>query len=276
MQAARDLEADIPEEPLRGFAFLIDGIMPTTFHVLARFGRWEQILAEPDYPEWRLMSRVVRAYARSVACSALGRTEQARQELAEFERRAALVPEDWLVMQNKAHDVLPIARAMANGELLFREGRREEAYAVLREGVAMEDRLVYDEPPGWMLPVRHALGALMMADERYAECEAIYREDLARNRENMWALTGLRLALAAQGKTEEAVRPARAWRRRWPTRPCGPVRPASASLERQVGAAGPRRPPQNAKGTFRCPASSTSPTAARAPAATWTSRSHAR
>ena len=56
-----------------------------------------------------------------------------------------------------------------------------------------------------MLPVRHALGALMMADERYAECEAIYREDLARNRENMWGLTGLRLALEAQGKRREAV-----------------------------------------------------------------------
>lgn len=205
IRAARDLEAEMPEAPLREFASLIDGIMPTTFHVLARFGRWEQILEEPDYPEWRPMSRAVRAYARSVACSALGRTEQARAEMAEFERRAALVPEDWYVMQNRVTDVLPIARAVVEGELLFREGRREEAFARLREGVAIEDRLVYDEPPGWMLPVRHALGALMMADARYAECEQIYREDLARNRENLWALTGLRLALEAQGKHAEAI-----------------------------------------------------------------------
>jgi tetratricopeptide (TPR) repeat protein len=205
MKAARDLEADIPEEPLRAYASLIDGIMPTTFHVLARFGRWEEILREPDYPEWRLMSRLVRSYARSVACSALGRTKQARVELEEFERRAAEVPADWMVMQNKSSDLVPIARAIATGELLFRESRREEAYAILREGVAMEDRLVYDEPPGWMLPVRHTLGALMMADERYAECEAIYRQDLAQHRENMWGLTGLSLALKAQGKTSEAV-----------------------------------------------------------------------
>jgi tetratricopeptide (TPR) repeat protein len=205
IRAARDLEAEMPEAPLREFAGLIDGIMPTTFHVLARFGRWEQILEEPDYPEWRFMSRAVRSYARSVACSALGRTEQARAEMAEFERRAALVPEDWYVMQNRVTDVLPIARAVVEGELLFREGRREEAYARLREGVAIEDRLVYDEPPGWMLPVRHALGALMMADARYAECEQVYREDLARNRENLWALTGLRLALEAQGKHAEAT-----------------------------------------------------------------------
>lgn len=205
LRAARDLEADMPQAPLREFAGLIEGIMPTNFHVLIRFGRWEQVLAEPDYPEWRSMSRAVRSYARSVACSALGRTEQARAEMAEFERRAALVPDEWFVMQNRVTDVLPIARAMIEGELLFREGRREEAFAKLREGVAAEDRLVYDEPPGWMLPVRHALGALMMSDGRYAECEAVYREDLARNRENMWALTGLRLALDAQGKTDEAA-----------------------------------------------------------------------
>jgi tetratricopeptide (TPR) repeat protein len=209
LQAARDLEAEMPEEPLREYAGLIDGIMPTNLHVLIRFGRWEQILEEPDYPEWRLMSRAVWAYARSIACSALGKTAQARQEMAEFERRAAAVPADWLVMNNKASDLLPIARAMVQGELLFREGRRDEAYAILREGVALEDNLVYDEPPGWMLPVRHALGALMMADGRYAECEAVYREDLARNRENMWALTGLRLALAAQGKTGDAERAGR-------------------------------------------------------------------
>ena len=205
LRAARDLERDMPEAPLRDFAGLIDGIMPTNFHVLIRFGRWEQILQEPDYPEWRFMSRAVRSYARSVACSALGRTEQARREMAEFERRAALVPDEWFVMQNRVTDVLPIARAMVEGELLFREGRRDEAFAKLRAGIAAEDRLVYDEPPGWMLPVRHALGALMMADGRYAECEAVYREDLAKNRENMWALTGLRLALEKQGRADEAA-----------------------------------------------------------------------
>jgi hypothetical protein len=93
---------------------------------------------------------------------------------------------------------------MINGELLFREDKLDEAYAVLREGVAYEDALVYDEPPGWMLPVRHALGALLMADERHAEAEAVYLEDLRRNRDNGWSLTGLQLALWAQGRDGEA------------------------------------------------------------------------
>lgn len=204
LRAARDLEADMPQRPLREFAGLIDGVMPTVFHALIRFGRWEQILQEPDYPEWRPVSRAVRAYARSIACSALGRTEQARAEMAEFEARVAEVPDGWYIVQNKVSDVLPIARAMIQGELLFREGRRDEAFEILRRGVAAEDRLVYDEPPGWMLPIRHALGALLTADGRYEEAEAVYREDLKRNRDNAWALTGLRRALIALGRTEEA------------------------------------------------------------------------
>jgi tetratricopeptide (TPR) repeat protein len=204
IRAARDLEAEIPEQALRDWAGLIEGIMAANFHVLIRFGKWDEILEEPDYPEWRVVSRAVRRYARSIAFSALGRTDEARAELGAFESAMAEVPEEWWIFNNRVSDVLPIARAMINGELLFREGKRDEAFAILHEGVAFEDALVYDEPPGWMLPVRHALGALLMADERYAEAEAVYREDLRRNRDNGWSLTGLQLALQAQDRGEEA------------------------------------------------------------------------
>lgn len=204
IQAARDLEAEMPEEVVRAYSGLIEGIMPATFHVMIRFGKWKEILEEPDYPEWRLVSRAVRRYARSIANSALGQTEQARVELQAYETAIAEVPDEWWIFNNRVDGVLPIASAMVNGELLFREGKRDEAFAILREGVAVEDALVYDEPPGWMLPVRHALGALLMADERYTEAEAVYREDLRRNRDNGWALTGLQLALKAQKRDQEA------------------------------------------------------------------------
>lgn len=204
IKAARDLETEMPKEPLREFAGFVEGIMPTNFHVMIRFGKWEKILEEPGYEDYRLVSRAVRLYARSIACSALGRTEQARAEMQAFEAAMAEVPADWYVFNNKVDTVLPIARAMIEGELLFREGKQDEAFAVLRKGVEAEDALVYDEPPGWMLPVRHALGALLMSAERYEEAEQVYREDLERNRNNGWGLLGLQLALEAQGKRDEA------------------------------------------------------------------------
>ncbi|MDQ8185704.1 hypothetical protein [Pelagicoccus sp. SDUM812002] len=206
MTAARDLEREVPEPALKELAFLIEGIMPTTFHVMIRFGKWEEILEQPAYPDYRLVSNAVRHYARSIANSALSRTQEARSEMAAFDEAMTAVPEEWYIFNNPVANVLPIAKAMIEGELLYREGKHDEAFAILRKGIAAEDALVYDEPPGWMLPVRHALGALLMEQKRYAEAEDVYREDLARNRDNGWALLGLQNALRAQKKnTGEAI-----------------------------------------------------------------------
>lgn len=204
IKAARDLEAEMPEEALKAYAGLIEGIMPSTLHVMIRFGKWQEILQEPQYPEYRLVSRAVWHYARSIAHSALGNTEDARKELVAFKQAAAEIPDEWYIFNNKVSTVMPIAHAMIEGELLYREGKTDEAFAILRKGIEAEDALVYDEPPGWMLPVRHALGALLMGDGRAAEAEQVYRDDLERNRDNGWALIGLQAALNAQGKTREA------------------------------------------------------------------------
>lgn len=68
----------------------------------------------------------------------------------------------------------------------------------------MEENLSYDEPPGWMQPVRHALGALLLANGRAEEAEQVYRQDLVRHPNNAWALLGLQQALTKQGKTEQS------------------------------------------------------------------------
>lgn len=204
MKAARDLESDIPESFLRDMPQFADGFMPVTYHVMIRFGKWDDILAEPAPPEFRHISRTMRHYARGVALSALGRTDEARLELDAFESEAALIPEDWMVGQNKAADVIAVARQMLIGELAYREGRHDEAFAALTQGVVLEEALVYDEPPGWMQPVRHAQGALLMGAGRAAEAEQIYRADLARNQGNGWAMLGLEQSLRVQGKTQDA------------------------------------------------------------------------
>uniref|UniRef100_UPI001CC11361 hypothetical protein n=1 Tax=Pseudomonas sp. BF-RE-03 TaxID=2832359 RepID=UPI001CC11361 len=39
-------------------------------------------------------------------------------------------------------------------------------FAHLREAQSLDDNLPYDEPWGWMQPVRHALGALLLEQDR--------------------------------------------------------------------------------------------------------------
>lgn len=203
LRAARDLEAEIPAQAVREFAFVIEGLVSTSRHVMIRFGKWDQILVQPAPPADQPVSTAVHHYSRGVALAALGRPEEARTELALFDAAAARIPEGWFLMQNTIADILPVARCMLVGEILFREGQYDESFAMLRQGIAYEDALVYDEPPGWMIPVRHALGALLMDNGRYADAELVYREDLARNRNNGWSLLGLTLALEKQGKSAE-------------------------------------------------------------------------
>ena len=231
MKAARDLERDIPKDFLHGFPQFADGFMPTPYHIMIRFGKWNEILAEPEPESFRHISRTMRHYARGVAYSALGKTDEARNELVAFEREAAAIPQDWQVGQNKAHDVVAVARQMLIGELAYREAiahrgdsdshagdaHLDEAFTALRKGIELEDALKYDEPPGWMQPVRHALGALLMGVGRAEEAEKVYREDLAIYRNNGWALLGLQQSLEAQNKDDQAERVhnqlAKAWTR---------------------------------------------------------------
>jgi tetratricopeptide (TPR) repeat protein len=217
LDAARRIEREVPESFVREFAPQADGLTPVALHALVRFGRWEDVLAEPAPAEFRLASIALRHWARSVALAALGRPDEARDELRALDAAAARVPNDWYVGVNPAASVLQLARTMALGEILYREGRARDAFATLRDAVRQEEALAYDEPPGWMHPVRHALGALLLRAGRVAEAERVYRDDLARHPHNGWALTGLEQALRAQGKggdaREVAAQVAAAWAR---------------------------------------------------------------
>lgn len=217
MEAARRLEREAPQSFLREFAPAADGLTPVALHVMVRFGKWEDILKEPEAQEHRKISRITRRYARCIALSALGRTSEARDELAAYDEMAKTIGEEWFVGNNPAADVLPIARLMMEGEMLYRDGQRDEAFAKLHAAVEKEEALNYDEPPGWMQPVRHALGALLMENGRAEEAEAVYRADLERHPGNGWSLLGLRESLEAQGEDAEArevaAQLAKAWKR---------------------------------------------------------------
>src|SRR3954464_7439781 len=93
--------------------------------------------------------------------------------------------------------LLGVAEAMLNGELEYRKGNHDAAFAHLRRAVELSDTLPYDEPWGWMQPARHALGALLLEQGRVEEAEAVYRSDLGldgklsracQHPDNLWSL----------------------------------------------------------------------------------------
>lgn len=239
IDAAQKLEQTIPEDFLKNYVELADGLMPTALHVMLRFGRWADVLNVAEPPPWRLVSRAERHFARSIAYSALGQLAAAQAELEQLEAVAAELTETWKVGNNDARAVLKIARTMAAGELAFRQGDHDRAFVLLRSAVVLEESLNYDEPPGWMQPVRHALGALLLADGKAAEAEVVYQADLERHPQNAWSLLGLQQALRAQAKTGEAEALAEAVAQAWAQADVAPV----ASCYCHPDARSPSAPP---------------------------------
>ncbi|MFJ9543227.1 hypothetical protein ACIRPX_39150 [Streptomyces sp. NPDC101225] len=219
IDTVRRLEASVPEDLLRvdspPMADWLEGFLAMRVHVLIRFGRWDDILALPLPADAQLYctTTAMLHYARGVALAATGRIEAARTERGLFRAAAARVPESRMLFNNTCADLLEIAAAMLEGELEYRRGNHDAAFAALRRSIELDDALPYDEPWGWMQPTRHAYGALLLEQGLVAEAEAVYRADLGlddtlpRARQhpaNVWSLHGFHECLVRLGKEGEA------------------------------------------------------------------------
>ncbi|HTR84978.1 MAG TPA: hypothetical protein VMI56_10905 [Reyranella sp.] len=183
-------------------------------HVLVRFGRWHEIIAEPPpgdpavYPVTHAMDH----YARGIAYATLKDEAAADRERALFRDAVARLPAERRFLSNPAHNTLAVGEAMLDGEVEYHRGNHDKAFAHLREAVARDDNLNYTEPWAWMHPPRHALAALLMEQGHHGEAEAVYRDDLGlsgriqrctQHPDNVWSLHGLVECLQRRGETQE-------------------------------------------------------------------------
>jgi tetratricopeptide (TPR) repeat protein len=204
IEAARAMVAGVPADFIRDYAPIVDGYLPFIPEVLMRFGKWDEVLAEPAPPQEMPLATALWRFTRAVSLTALGKEAEASAERQVFLQAAAKVPKDATFGQNPASSLLSIATNLLDGERAAKRGDFDAAVKLLRAAVATEDGLRYDEPPDWIQPVRHTLGAVLLRAHRFAEAEAIYREDLARYPENGWSLFGLGRALRLEKKDSEA------------------------------------------------------------------------
>lgn len=204
-EALREMIAEMPEEFLAALAPIVDGFLASPYEVHLRFGRWEDMLKEPEPKEIFPLARALWRFARGVSLAALGRTKEAREEQKKFEEARAKVPKDATFGNNSSAELLAVAEKHLEGEILYREGKEAESFTTLREAVKREDALRYNEPPDWIQPTRHTLGAALLRSGRNAEAEEVYKEDLKRWPNNGWSLFGLSKSLTLQGKKPEAA-----------------------------------------------------------------------
>ncbi|MGD9525267.1 hypothetical protein [Pseudonocardia sp.] len=224
MEAARTMLETIPDELVRvqspPMADWIEAYMSVRTHVLVRFGRWQELIDDPlpEDVDLYCVTTAMNYYGKGVAHAALKQHAEAAEAQRLYEEAVAKVPPTRHLHVVQCLPILAVGSEMLAGEIEYQKGNHEVAFDRLRRAVALEDALAYDEPWGWMMPSRHALGALLLEQGHVEEaCEA-YEADLGlndsviranRHPNNVWALLGLHECYVRLGRTTEAnmIRP---------------------------------------------------------------------
>jgi len=205
IESARQLASKIDDDTLKNLP-LTAGFRMVSYYALTRFGRWDEMLNEPEPPAFSAVLRAVWHYARGLSFVAKNQIPAAEQELR---RLIALTSDpsmkESLFSPNVAAAIVAPAPAVLAGEIAAARGDYDLAISQLDRAVRLEESLVYTEPAEFHFPPRLALGAILLQAGRVAEAETVYWEDLRRNRENGWALFGLLQALRAQNRTADAA-----------------------------------------------------------------------
>src|ERR1700682_5264222 len=220
LQAADELAGQLTEELLSiespPMADWLEAFVPLRIHVLVRFGRWDELTAQPlpDDLDVYCSTAATIHYGRGVAHAAKGLLSQARAERQAFTNADARIPDTRYLFNNTARDILAVAQEMLDGEITYREGRFDDAFAHLRRAIELDDSLPYDEPWGWMSPTRHALGALLLEQGHLEKAAEVYAADLGlvptlsrpcQHPGNVWSLHGYHECLKRLGRNDEAA-----------------------------------------------------------------------
>lgn len=219
MEAVHDMHDTIPDALVEiespPMADWLEGYKSIGTHALVRFGRWQELIEAPlpENPALFCMTAAMNYYGKGVAHAALKQHDEATAAQRLFERTAATVPESRHLHNVRCVDVLGVARELLAGEIAYHRGAFDDAFAHLRQAVRLEDRLPYDEPWGWMMPSRHALGALLLEQGHVEEAARAYEADLGLNDDvirsnrhpaNVWALVGLHRCYESLGRHDQA------------------------------------------------------------------------
>ena len=205
IEAARKVAANVRLEMIDEFPG-VEFFHTIPMLALTQFGRWDEILAEPQPPENLEFSNGIWHYVRAIAYANKGQLEEAKAERENLVSLKDATDVHFLdSIYYPATSLLKIADELALGTIAMAEDDIDRAIGHFEVAVQTQDELPYTEPPFWYYPTRHTLGKALLAADRPEEAEATYRRDLEQYPRNGWAMFGLMESLKAQGRDTTEV-----------------------------------------------------------------------
>ena len=92
VQHIRAMVEGIPLDFVKEYAARTESFVSLPYEVLIRFGRWDDILAAPDHPDFMPLTRALRFAARGIALAAKGDVAAAKLEQQAYLAAVTLVP----------------------------------------------------------------------------------------------------------------------------------------------------------------------------------------
>ena len=183
---------------------MLEMFMPYPLVTMIRFHRSDEVMKYPQPAAAMKITNGMWRLARGLALAEGGKPAEAEKELSELRAIVKALPADASVGNTPTQTVFKAADEMLSGQIALSKGDKTAGIESLKRAVAAEDMVNYNEPRDFDIPVREWLGRALMKDGRYAEAEAVYREEIAKSPRNARALFGLAEALNKQGKTTSA------------------------------------------------------------------------
>jgi tetratricopeptide (TPR) repeat protein len=200
IDAARRVAANVKLEMIDQFPG-VEFFHTIPLLALTQFGKWDEVLAEPQPRADLEFSNGIWHYVRATAFARTNDLESARAEHARLVPLKDATDVHFLdSIYYPATSLLAIADALVLGEIALAEGDLDAAVGHFQTAVDAQDQLPYTEPPFWYYPTRHSLGRALLMKGDAAAAEQVYREDLEDYPHNGWAMYGLIQSLNAQGK----------------------------------------------------------------------------
>lgn len=167
------------------------------------FNKWNEIL---EYP-MNVKEPIAQAYwhfSRAMAYLNLGNIQEAQKEqklVGDMKQQVNLSEE---IAGNPVSKMFELFAVVLEANFAKAHKNGSAYISLLQDAADVQDRLSYDEPPMWYIPIREQLGFALLQQKNYIEAEAAFQKGLTKLQRNGRMLFGLALSLKGQGREIEA------------------------------------------------------------------------